>query len=197
MTNEPTTTGANYLPTVDENGKPMIDPTYYKNIIQDRITAYMQETGTDRNHIDGNDLLAVYRETQQTIFKPPYTPQSNNRCNIPYTPHNIDALFKVYINISTAYKVPPSLFAFSILTGIDEGTTEKYLTLAGFEISNIRREMLRNKLYSDRTGSIVLANNDTSFGLEYEKKNTVERETIKRGLSLQELPQLGGHTVDN
>lgn len=190
MTNTPTT-GANYLPTQDENGKPMIDPSYYKNIIADRIQAYMEETGTDRTKIDGNDLLTIYRETQEAIFKPSYTPQSNNRCNIPYTPYNIETLFKLYISISTAYKVPPSLFAFSILTGIDEGTTEKYLTLAGFEISNLRREMLRNKLYSDKTGAIVLANNDTSYGLEYEKKNTVERETIKRGLSLQELPQLG------
>ena len=57
-------------------------------------------------------------------------------------------------------------------------------------MTNLRRELLRNLLADDKTGRIVLANNDASFGLEYEKKNAVERETIKAGLSMGELPQL-------
>ena len=184
-------TSQNYLTEQDENGKQKINATYYKNIISDYIQEYIEETHTERNKLDGNDLLAVYRQIQQAVFRPSTTPQSNNRCNIPYTTYNIEALFTIYVDISTSYKIPPSLFAFSILTGIDEETTKKYLTLAGFEISNLRREMLQNKLYSDKTGAIVLANNDSSFGLEYERKNTIERETIKQGLSLQDLPQLG------
>ena len=180
----------NYLPEPDENNKPRINPTYYKNIINDYINNYIIESGIDRTHITGNDLLAIFRQTQQNIFKPSKQTPNNESCNIPYTTHNIESLLNVYINTCLLYKVYPSLFGFSILTGIDEATAKKYLTREGFELLNLRREMLRNDLATDKTGRIVLANNDSSFGLEYERKNTVERETIRRGLSLGDLPKL-------
>jgi hypothetical protein len=82
------------------------------------------------------------------------------------------------------------MYGFSILTGIAEDTVKKYVTPADLEILNIRREMLRNALSDDRMGRIVLANNDSSYGLEYEKKNTIERETVKQGLNLSDLPKL-------
>lgn len=181
----------NYLMETDENGKNIINPTYYKNIILDNINNYIIETGIERNKLTGNDLLAVFRQTQQTTFKSQQTTFNNYKCNIPYTTTNIDTLMEIYINICFMYKVHPSLFGFSILTGIDEATASKYLTPSRFELLNIRREMLRNDLASDKVGRVVLANNDSSYGLEYERKNTIERETIKQGLSLQELPQLG------
>lgn len=194
MTNTPTT-GANYLPTQDENGKPMIDPSYYKNIITDHIETYLQDNNIDRTKLTNNNMVAVSMDIYESVFcnhtdrTTPTNPQP--KCNIPYTVYNINTLLEIYKAILIKYNCIPSLFGFSILTGIQEETTKRYVTPAGLEMTNLRRELLRNLLADDKTGRIVLANNDSSFGLEYEKKNTVERETIKRGLSLQELPQLG------
>lgn len=179
-----------YIDGADEDGKPRIDSDYFKNIILDRITSYMQETGTDRNHIDGNDLLAVYRQTQEAIFKPKQNSFPPVKCNIPYSEYNIGALLDMYVSISTAYKIPPSLYAFSILTGIDEGTVQRYLTPERYEMVKLRREMLGNKLYQNTMGQMAIANHDPSYGLEWEKKSTIERETIRRGLGVQDLPRL-------
>lgn len=180
----------NYLTETDENNKPIINVNYYKNAIIDNINNYIYETGIERNKLTGNDLLAVFRQTQQNLFKPQKKAFPPTNTNIPYTTTNIDLLMEMYINICLMYKVHPSVFGFSILTGIDEATTHKYLTPSRFELLNIRREMLRNDLASDKVGRVVLANNDSSYGLEYERKNTLERETIRQGLSLQELPKL-------
>lgn len=198
--NTPTTTGANYLPTLDENGKPMIEPSYYKNVIIDHIELYIQENNLDRTKLSNNALVAVSMDIYDSLFSNHHTktrPNDNTpKCNIPYTEYNISTLLELYKNIAVKYGCIPSLFGFSILTGIQEDTTKKYVTPASLEMTNLRRDLLRNLLADDKTGRIVLANNDSSFGLEYEKKNTLERETIKQGLTLQELPQLGGHNVE-
>lgn len=180
----------NYLTTLDENNKPMINPAYYKNVIIDYIELYRHDNDIPRNKLTGNDLLSVFLTIQENIFKPTTTLKDNKQCNIPYTENNITLLWDIYRNISVSYKIPPSLYAFSILTGIQEQTAMKYVTPSRIETTNIRREMLRNELYNDRMGRIVLANNDTSYGLEYEKKNTVEREQIRQGLALSDLPQI-------
>lgn len=180
----------NYLPERDEDGQPMIDPAYYENIITDHIHDYITETGIERGKLTGNDFLAIFRTTQRDVFKPQRKTFPNKASNITYSTHNIQALFNLYIDICMQYKVYPSLFGFSILTGIQEDTTKQYLTPAQLEVTNLRREMLRNDLASDKMGRVVLANNDASFGLEYERKNTVERETIRRGLGVQDLPRL-------
>ena len=187
----------NYLPELDENGQPMINPTFYKNTITDLIYRYIQETQTDPhkptldiNKLTNNNLLAINLYIFETLFKNKQRHHDDNKSNIPYTTNNITELLNIYIDITVSLNCIPSLYGFSKLTGITEETIKKYVTPSSLEILNIRREMLRNELYNDRMGRIVLANNDTSFGLEYEKKNTLERETIKQGLTLQELPRL-------
>lgn len=184
-------TSENYLQSLDSDNNPMINGDYYRNIIIENINNYIIETGIERKNLTGNDLLAIFRHTQQTIFKPTKKTFPNKTSNIIYSEYNIQTLYNLFIDICITYKVHPSLFAFSILTGIDENTVKIYLTSSQSETLNLRREMLRNELASDKTGRIVLANNDSSYGLEYERKNTIERETIKQGLSLQDLPQLG------
>lgn len=185
----------NYLTTLDDNGRQMINPDYYKNIIYDYINLYIQDNEIKKRDIDGNDLLSIFRSVNEKIFinhnKNPNNPASPNS-NIPYTTYNIATLYKLYTDISLCYKVHPSLYAFYVLTGIEEDTTKKYLTRAGVDTLNLRREMLRNELAQDKTGRIVLANNDQSYGLEYEKKSALDRETIKQGLSLQDLPKITG-----
>lgn len=182
----------NYLTTLDDNGRQMINPDYYKNVILDNINLYMQETGIKRNELDANDFLAIFRSLYNTLFKPLQNKPNNEQCNIPYTDYNLNTLFNVYIDICAMYKIHPSVFAFGVLTGITETIIRQYVTSAGLIITNFRRDMLRNELARDKTGRIVLANNDSSYGLEYEKKNTVEREQIRQGLSLNELPQITG-----
>lgn len=180
-----------YLSEQDENGKPMINPTYYQNIITDYIESYIEQNNIDRNKLNNNNMLSICLDINKAVFtnlNQAY--RTDRRANIPYTEYNINTLLRIYVDTVISYGCIPSLFAFSQLTGIDEGTAQKYLTPASIEIVNFRREMLRNLLADDKTGRIVLANNDASFGLEYERKNTIERETIKQGLSLGELPKL-------
>lgn len=186
-------TDTNYLTTTDENNKPMINPTYYKNILIDYIETYKQEN--ELKKLTNNDMLSISLTIYENIFTSNHTPTRKNdntpKNNIPYTPYNISALLDIYKSTWIRYNCVPSLYGFSILTGIAEDTVKKYVTASCVEISNLRREMLRNELYNDKTGRIVLANNDASFGLEYEKKNNIERETIKQGLSIVDLPKLG------
>lgn len=180
----------NYLQETDENGKTKINIDYYRNVITDYITDYINTSGLDRNKLTGNDFLAIFKRIQSQVFKPHKNTFPITRCNIPYTDYNINSLYDLYIDICFIYKVHPSLFQFSVLTGLDESTIHKYVTRSQAETLNIRREMLRNDLSNDRMGRIVLANNDSSYGLEYEKKNTIERETVRQGLALNDLPKL-------
>ena len=184
------TTNQCYLSEVDENGKPMIDPAYYQNVITDYIESYIDNNNLDRTKLNNNNMLSICLDINKAVFtnhKQAYS--TDRRANIPYTEYNLNTLLRLYVDIVISYGCMPSLFAFSKLTGIDEGTVKKYLTPASIEIVNFRREMLRNLLADDKTGRIVLANNDASFGLEYEKKNITERETIRQGLAVGELPQ--------
>lgn len=178
----------NYLTETDENGQRKVNATYYYNVINDSIQAYMEEHKLTK--ISGNDLLAIFNETRQRIFACDHNQPHNRKCNIPYTQYNISTLLQIYINLCMNYKCNPSLFGFSTLTGINEDAIKQYVTLAHSEILNIRREMLRNELYNDRMGRIVLANNDSSYGLEYEKKQAQERETIRQGLTLEDLQSM-------
>lgn len=180
----------NYLQETDENGQNKINIDYYRNIITDYITDYINTSGLDRNKLTGNDFLACFASIHEKVFKPIKPTFTNKKCDIPYTQYNISELLKIYVNICLLYKIHPSLFAFSVLTGITEEIVKKYVTTSSLTISNFRREMLRNDLASDRMGRIVLANNDSSYGLEYEKKNTIERETVRQGLALNDLPKL-------
>lgn len=187
---EELTASANYLPEPDENGKPRINPEYYKNIINDRIDDFISRKGKDPAKINGNDLMAAFVGIRQAIFKYKGEEWQRHACNVPYTVYNIKSLLDVYINIAIERGAHPSLFGFSWLTGIDENTVKEYLTPASLEILNIRREMLRNSLADDRMGRIVLANNDSSYGLEYEKKQATDREQIRQLHTANELPQL-------
>lgn len=199
MTNDNTiTTGANYLPTQDENGKPMIDPTYYKNIITDHINHFIEESQAnpykptiDPDKLTNNQMLTILKYIYQSIFTNPSRAYiTDRRCNVPYTDYNINTLYLLYMDIVQSYGCIPSFYGFSSMTGLSEDIIHRYVTSSDSEITNTRREMLRNLLADDKTGRIVLANNDSSFGLEYERKNTVERETIRRGLGVQDLPRL-------
>lgn len=186
---EELTTSANYLPEPDEDGQPRIDPDYYRNVINDRIDDFIARKGKDPAKINGNDLMAAFIGIRESIFKQTHA-ERNRRSNIPYTTNNIAALLDIYINIVVERGAHPSLYGFSWLTGIEEKTVKEYVTPAQFAILNIRREMLRNSLADDRMGRIVLANNDSSYGLEYEKKQATDREQIRQLHTANELPQL-------
>ena len=185
---EELTTNQNYLTEPDENGKPRINPAYYKNVLVDYIQRFKEDHNTDK--LTNNNMLAICQDIQENVFAQRTNKQYNNNCNIPYSTHNITALFLIYKSVCLKYGCIPSMYGLSILTGIAEDTIKKYVTPAELEILKVRREMLRNALSDDRMGRIVLANNDSSYGLEYEKKNTIERETVRQGLALNDLPKL-------
>lgn len=191
-------TSENYLSELDENNQKKINPDYYKQTIKDLIIRYIEDSHNDptrptlnMDKLTNNNMLSILNYIHSIVFhndKQKYTRQ--NKCNIPYTKYNIETLFNVYNDIILSFNCTPSLFQFSILTGLSEDTIHKYLTTAGTEIVNIRREILRNELSNDRMGRIVLANNDNSYGLEYEKKQAVERETIRQGMTLDDLKMI-------
>ena len=185
----------NYLPEPDENGKPRINPTYYKNTINDLIIRYIEDSQTNPHkptlNIDkltNNNMLAISIYIYETLFKNYNQRYKTDAASIiPYTEYNISTLLQIYIDIVTSYGCIPSLYGFSRLSGIDENTIQKMVTPSSIEILNIRREMLRNRLSDDRMGGIVLANNDTSYGLLYTRQNAIESQAIKTGLSLSDL----------
>ena len=189
-----TTINTNYLSEPDENGKPRINPLYYKNIIIDYIQRYTEENNINTQSIKNNQMLAICLYIYENIFTTNHTKAYKNdphpKCNIPYTQYNISNLLSIYKSICLSYGCIPSMYGFSVLSGIDEETVKKYVTPATVEMTNTRREMLRNALSDDRMGRIVLANNDSSYGLEYEKKQAQERETIRQGLTLEDLQSM-------
>lgn len=191
---ETLTTNQNYLAEPDENGKPRINPAYYKNVLVDYIKRYTEENKIDTQNIKNNQMLAICLYIYENIFATNHTKAHPNdphpKSNIPYSHYNISNMLSIYKSICLQFNCIPSLYGFSILSGIDEETVKKYVTPAEVEILKVRREMLRNALSDDRMGRIVLANNDSSFGLEYEKKNAIERETVRQGLALNDLPKL-------
>lgn len=186
----------NFLTETDENGQNKIDINYYKNTINDLIVRFIEETQNNpykptinADKITNNNMLSICIYIYETLFKREKAYKTDAASNIPYTQYNISALLQLYIDIVQSYGCIPSLYGFSRMTGIDENTVKK-VTPSSIGIVNIRAEMLRNALSDDRMGRIVLANNDSSYGLEYEKKNTIERETVRQGLALNDLPKL-------
>ena len=186
----------NFLTETDENGQNKIDINYYKNTINDLIVRFIEETQNNpykptinADKITNNNMLSICMYIYETLVKREKAYKTDAASNIPYTQYNISALLQLYIDIVQSYGCIPSLYGFSRMTGIDENTVKK-VTPSSIGIVNIRAEMLRNALSDDRMGRIVLANNDSSYGLEYEKKNTIERETVRQGLALNDLPKL-------
>lgn len=183
---------ANYTGQYDDQNKPIIDKSYYKNIIQDKFTYYLQALGYDQNKLTSNHLNAIFAHIQEDIFKPhnkPYKTASN--CNIPYSQTNIEILLNIYTTICRDYVCIPSLYGFSLFTGIQEDTIKQYVTASSMEILNARKEYIRNKLADNNLGVTVLANNDTSIGLLYTRQNAIETQAIRQGLSLSDLKPIG------
>ena len=165
--NDLTTSNQCYLPQTDDNNQPMIDPTYYKNILVDYIESYIQENNLDRTKLNNNNMLSICLTIHEAVFiNPNQAYKTDRKSNIPYTEYNITSLLRIYRDTVISYGCIPSMFAFSKLTGISEDTIQKMVTRSSTEIVNTRKEMLRNLLADDKTGRIVLANNDASFGLE-------------------------------
>ena len=187
----------NFLTGTDENGKNKIDVSYYRNTINDLIIRYIEESQSNpykptinADKISNNNMLSICIFIYESLFKRDKAYKTDASCNVPYTKYNITSLLNLYIDIVQSYGCIPSLYGFSRMVGIQEDTIKKIVTTSSIEMLNVRREMLRNSLSDDRMGRIVLANNDSSYGLEYEKKNTIERETVRQGLALNDLPKL-------
>lgn len=185
---EELTASANYLPEPDENGKPRINPEYYKVTLHEYIERERQERGLEK--ITVNNMLSILISAYDAIFKEHTRRRQGEKCNIIYTPGNIAELLRIYCDEVIRYGVRPSLYQFSRLTGIDEGITQDYLTSAASEMRKICEEMLDGLLFEDRTGRIVLANNSARYGMEFEKKQATDREQIRQLHTANELPQL-------
>ena len=173
----------------NENG--LVDKAYYKNAILDIIDRFIQERGYDTKHITANHLNACLTQCKHTLFESNETYISNTYTNpIFYTNANIEILYQIYLEVCEMYICIPSLYGFSRLTGIQEDTTQEYLTSASLETLKHRREYIQNKLADSTLGVTVLANNDSSVGLMYTAKNQIRQETIKQ-ISMDNLPKLG------
>lgn len=170
---------------IDNNG--LINPDYYKNAINDLCKRYIDKLYPDEKKITNNHLLAIMPHIYESLFKPDHNLPNNQKCNIPYNEFNISTLYRIYIQLYNDYLCMPSMYSFSRLTGIDESCIDKYVTGARFEIVNNRREFITGKLTETPIGVTVLANNESSVGLMYNRQNMVEKETIKQGLTLNDF----------
>ena len=174
----------------DEQGH--LDEGQYLNAITDIINRTIDEYGYDPKHITANHLNACFTACRRALFdKPTYATQRYNTDLSLYTTDNMEALFRVYLNICERFVCIPSLYGFYRLTGIEEETTVKMLTPSSIEILKSRKEYIQNKLADSTLGVTVLANNDSSVGLMYTAQNQIRQETIKQGLTMSNLPKLG------
>ena len=180
-------TSANYTGLYDETNKPIINYDYYNNVIREKIAFYIDSLNYTDIKITANHLNAILSHIYNDIFKPDKILISNKKCNIEYSKTNLNILFDIYISICRDFVIMPSLYGLSLLTGIQEDTFKQYVTPAGLEILNARREFVRNRLVDNNLGLTVLANNDTSVGLLYTRQNAIETAAIKTGLSLCDL----------
>ena len=76
------------------------------------------------------------------------------------------------------------------MTGISEDALERYLTAGKSEVSKTRKEMVQNKLYETPIGVTVLANNEESVGLMYNRQNMIDKQTVSRNISLSDIRQI-------
>ena len=180
-------TSANYTGQYDDQNKPIIDKSYYDNSIRDKIQYYIQALNYNPDKLTGNHLNAIFKHIYTDIFSNNAQQGHNEKCNIIYSQTNIQTLLDIYISICNDFIIMPSLFGFSLLTGLSEETTKQYVTPAALEIVNHRKEYIRNKLADNNLGVTVLANNDTSIGLLYTRQNAIETQAIRQGLSLSDL----------
>lgn len=181
-------TSVNYSGLFDDNNKPIIDKQYYNNIIREKISYYIDALHYNPDKLTSNHINAILAHIQEDVFKihnKPYKTASN--CNIPYSQTNISILLDIYTSICRDFVCIPSLYGFSLFTGIQEDTIKQYVTASSMEILNARREFVRNKLSDNNLGVTVLANNDPSVGLLYTRQNAIETQVIKQGLSLSDL----------
>ena len=172
------------------DGEYRLNEGYYKTVIYDLTRRFIDELYPDAKKITGNHLLAVMGHIYETLFKPDNTTWTNTKCNIPYNEYNIQTLYNIYLKLYRDYLCMPSMYSFSCMTGLDEGTIDKYVTRAKSEITKNRKELVQNKLYDTPLGVTVLANNDQDTGLMYNRQNMIERETVKQGLTLNDFVKI-------
>ena len=171
---------------IDSNGN--IKPDYYKNVINDLINQIIIEWDIDKDKLNINRFNGIFNEIGNRIFyTDSQTKNHNKKCNIPYNEYNITSLFYIYKDICYKYNIPMSVYSFGLLTHIEDGTVKKYVTSIESEIINNRREFVRGKLFENNLGVTVLANNDASVGLMYNRQNTIEKSVISRGISFSDL----------
>jgi len=171
------------------NADGLINPDYYKNVINDTCERVISELYPDEK-ITNNHLLYIMGYIYNSIFKPNKTLINNQKCNIPYNEYNINALFNIYLDLYNKYLCLPSLYSFSCMTGLSEDIIQAYVTEARLEITKNRRDKVQGKLYNSPLGVTVLANNDTDTGLMYNRQNMIERETVKQGLTVNDFVKI-------
>ena len=180
----------------------IIDYDTYESIIFDTFEQAMIDRGYDPNtrKLNGNNANALLRAVYKQVFKPSKTQINNQTSNITYNIDNIAILLDIYVDLCQQYNILPSIYGLCRLIGMDDQTLIKYdgqVLVSGerFSIGKIltdaRQTSVLNELYTNNLGVTVLANNETTVNLCYNRQNMIEETAIKQGLSMQELPKLG------
>ena len=178
---------------LDQDG--FLNYSYYKNATLDIISRQATQDNIDLSRITSNQLRACFRSCYYALFKPDNTSFNNYSCNIPYSEKNINILFNIYIEVCERFSCIPSLYGFSRYSGIDEDTTQKYVTGARFEMVKSRKDYIQNSMSNSQVGVITLANNDSDSGLMYNRQNLIDHETVKQNLTLNDIRQLAQKDV--
>lgn len=168
-----------------------INPDYYDRAIRACIEQYTDILGYDPNKLTNTNLLAIASHIYQSIFTPDKPQLKNRKCNIPYTTHNIESLIQIYINIWLDYGCAPSLFGFARMSGISTEIVKQYVTTSSLIFQNVNQSYLIGKLLDDGVvGHTVLANNESQFGLNYNRQNLLDHATVRQSLQAFDLVQI-------
>ena len=58
------------------------------------------------------------------------------------------------------------------------------------EIVNNRKELVQNKLYDSPLGVTVLANNEASVGLMYNRQNIIDKQTVAQNITVKDFVKI-------
>lgn len=178
---------------IDESGS--IDSEYYLKASIDIIDREAERIGVDKNKLTTNRFNAILNEVYRCLYRPDNGERRaggahGEKSKPDYTDENARRIAKVYTELCGLYDALPSVYAFCIMSGMDEKTADYNLTAIRSEVSNSRKNAVLNKAYDHPVGVLALANNDPETGLMFARQNMITAHEIKHVDDINELENM-------
>lgn len=166
-----------------------VDLEHLEENIKGAFLAFLSDGGVDVDNFEAitkikhSTFESALRHVYKKLFQPDHTQLNNQLSLLPYDDLEVlDRLITIYNDLCMMCDKTNGLYGFSSLTGYALRTLEGWavdeLNPARMQqvkkLTETRKHLFRNMLSDDRTGRIVLANNDRELGLEYERSKAQE-----------------------